>query len=183
MTIEDRVRRVLTDAVTNEPPLNGAPLDRALARRRPRLAFAGAAALFLVLALVVAVAVVRDSDRPTITPAATTSASTTTVATAGWPALADRTGNLRLRHPPGWKVRPGPLGNELVPPVYAGSRPGRAKYAVTVAVFPGFYLSGYDWRGATRGRLPGGQPYAQKVSYPDLAPGGDIPPSSMSRRC
>jgi hypothetical protein len=72
-------------------------------------------------------------------------------------------------------VRPGPLGDELVPPEYASSRPGRAKYAVTVAAFPGFYLSGYDWGGATRGRLPGGQAYAHRIGYPDLAPGEDPP--------
>jgi len=182
MTIEDRVRRVLTEAVANEPPLKGAPLDRALGRRRPRLVLGGAVALLLVLALVAAVAVVRGSDRPAIAPTATTSAPTPTVATAGWPTLVDRAGNLRLRHPPDWKVRPGPLGIELVPPEYAGSRPGRAKYAVTVTVYPGFYLSGYDWRGATRGQLPGGQAYAHSLGYPDLPPGEDPPAPPATAR-
>jgi hypothetical protein len=31
MSIEDRVRQLLTDAVANEPPLRGAPLDAAFA--------------------------------------------------------------------------------------------------------------------------------------------------------
>jgi hypothetical protein len=175
MTMEDRVRRVLTEAVADEPPLRGAPLDHALGRRRPHLALAGAAALLLVLALLAAVAVVRGSGQPAVAPPATTSAPTTTITTAGWPAYVDRADNLRLRYPPGWKVRPGPLGDELVPPEYASSRPGRAKYAVTILAFPGFYLSGYDWRGATRGQLPGGQPYAHRIDYPDLVPGEDPP--------
>ena len=45
MTIEDRVRRVLTEAVANEPPLKGAPLNAAVRRRRRRPVLAAAAAL------------------------------------------------------------------------------------------------------------------------------------------
>jgi hypothetical protein len=176
MTMEDRVRQLLADAVADEPPPRGAPLERALGRRRPRPGLVGVAALCMILALLAAVAVVRGPGRPAVAPAATTGApTTTTVATAGWPDYEDQAKNLRLSYPPGWKVRPGPLGDELVPPEYADSRPGRAKYAVTVSAFPGFYLTGYDWRGATRGQLPGGQPYAHRVGYPDLVPGEDPP--------
>jgi hypothetical protein len=175
MTIEDRVRRVLADAVADEPPLRGAPLDYALGRRRSRPVLAGAVAVLVVLALVVAVAVVRGSDRPATGPTATTTVPATTISTAGWKTYTDAAHNLRLRYPPGWRLRPGPLGDELVPPEYGSSRPGRAKYAVTIAAFPGFYPAGYHWRGATRGRLPGGQAYLHMVGYPDLAPGEDPP--------
>ena len=171
MSIEDRVRRVLDHAVANEPPPRRAPLERALRRRR-HPALVGAAAVLGVLALVVAVAVMRRPGHP---PASPTTTTTAPLSTAGWPAYLERDDNLRLRYPPGWKVRRGPGGAELVPPEYASSRPGRAKYAVTVAAFPGFYLSGYDWRTATSGRLPGGQAYMHMVGYPDLPPGEDPP--------
>src|SRR5918994_4162471 len=174
MTIEDRVRQLLADAVADEPPPRGAPLDYALGRRsRPVLA--GVAAGLVVLALVVTVATVRGTDRPATGPTATTTVPAITISTAGWPTYLDRDNNLRLRYPRGWTVRPGPLGDELVPPEFAKSRPGRAKYAVTIAAFPGFYPAGYDWQGATRGRLPDGQAYLHKVGYPDLAPGEDPP--------
>jgi hypothetical protein len=182
MTIEDRIRRVLADAVANEPPLRGAPVEAATRRRRRRPVLAGVVAMVLVLAAVVALAAVRGQGRPPAGPPTTTAAPATTVSTAGWPAYVDRAHNLRLRYPPGWKLRPGPGGEELVPPEYAASKPGWAKYAVTVAAFPGFYLSGYPWWGATRGRLPGGQAYVHTVGYPDRAPWEDPPASPATAR-
>jgi hypothetical protein len=183
MTIEDRVRQLLADAVADEPAPRGAPLDYALGRRRPRFALTGAIVVLIVLGLVVAVATVRPDQRST-GPTATTTVPTTTISTTGWPAYPDRDNNLRLRYPPGWTVRPGPLGDELVPPEYATSRPGTAKYAVIVAAFPGFYLQGYDWERATSGRLPGGQAYMHMVGYPDLPPGEDppAPPATVPGR-
>ena len=77
MTIEDRVRRVLADAVAEEPPPRGAPLDYALGRRRSRPVLAGAVAVLVVLGLVVAVAAVRGSDRPATGPTATTTVPAT----------------------------------------------------------------------------------------------------------
>jgi len=150
-------------------------------RRRSRPVLAGTVALVLVLAAVVALAAVRGQDRLPPGPTATTVATTTTISTAGWPAYVDQAHNLRLRYPSGWKVRPGPLGAELVPPEYADSRPGRAKYAVTVAAFPGFYLSEGS-PPATTGRLPGGQAYLHAVGYPDLPPWEDPPASPATAR-
>jgi hypothetical protein len=182
MTIEDRVRQLLADAVADEPALRGAPLDYALGRRRPRFALAGAVVVLIVLGLVVAVASVRGPDQPSTGPTATITVPTTTISTTGWPAYLDRDNNLRLRYPPGWKVRRGPGGDELVPPEYANSRPGFAKYAVIIKAFPGFYPQGYDWQGATSGRLPGGQAYLHMVGYPDLLPGEDPPAPPASAR-
>jgi hypothetical protein len=180
MTIEERVRRVLAEAVADEPPLRGAPLDHALRRRSGRTGatLARVVAVLVVLTLVVAVAALRRPNPPPAGPTATTVAP---VATAGWRAYVDKAHNLRLRYPPGWKLRPGPLGDELVPPEYAASKPGWAKYAVTVAAFPGFYLSEGS-PPATRGRLPGGQAYLHTVGYPDLPPWEDPPASPATAR-
>jgi hypothetical protein len=94
MSIEDRVRQLLTDAVANEPPLRGAPLDSALRRRRRRPLVAGAVALTVVLAAVVALAAVQrgsvpcparsppTAGRPTATPTATSGSATHR--TGGW---------------------------------------------------------------------------------------------------
>ena len=84
MTIEDRVRRVLTDAVADEPPLRGAPLQAALRRRRRRPVLAGAVAVVLVLAAVAGVAALRRPDK--VLPATPT---LTTLPTAGWPEVVD----------------------------------------------------------------------------------------------
>jgi hypothetical protein len=180
MTIEERVRRVLAEAVADEPPLRGAPLDHALRRRSGRTGatLARVVAVLVVLTLVVAVAALRRPNPPPAGPTATTVAP---VSTAGWRAYVDKAHNLRLRYPPGWKLRPGPLGDELVPPEYAASKPGWAKYAVTVAAFPGFYLSEGS-PPATRGRLPGGQAYVHNVGYPDLPPWEDPPASPATAR-
>jgi len=108
MTIEDRVRQLLADAVADEPAPRGAPLDYALGRRRPRFALAGAVVVLIVLGLVVAVASVRGPDQPSTGPTATTTVPTTTTSTTGWSTYLDHN-NLRLRYPAGWKVRPGPV--------------------------------------------------------------------------
>lgn len=153
-------------------------------RRRRALSgpvLAGTVALVLVLVAVVALAAVRGQGRSPAGPPATTAAPTTTVSTAGWRAYVDRAHNLRLRYPPRWKLRPGPLGEELVPPEYAASKPGLAKYAVTVLAFPGFYLSEGS-PPTTRGRLPGGQAYVHTVGYPDLPPWEDPPASPATAR-
>ena len=56
MSIEDRVRRVLTDAVATEPPPRRAPLAAVRRRRRRRPVLAGAVAVVLVLAAVIGLA-------------------------------------------------------------------------------------------------------------------------------
>jgi hypothetical protein len=69
MSIEDRLRRVLADAVADEPPLQGAPLEAATHRRRGRPVLAGVIAMVLVLAAVVALAAVRGQrERPSARP-------------------------------------------------------------------------------------------------------------------
>ena len=89
MTIEDRVRRVLAEAVADEPALRGAPLDHALRRRSRRPLMVGAVAMALVLAAVVAVAAVRGSG---------TRPLPSTVSTEGWKAYTDVAGKIGRAH-------------------------------------------------------------------------------------
>jgi hypothetical protein len=159
MTIEDRVRRVLTEAVADEPPLRGVPLETVRRRRRRRPVLAGAVAVVLVLAAAAGLVAVRRQDR--VLPAAPT---LTTLPTTGWPEVTDEAGNLSFRHPPGWEARKSRGMWSLAPPEAPGGR-GRPEYRVTIA--PGGYWR-YD--GAARassspqiGRLPGGQAYRFKV--------------------
>jgi hypothetical protein len=178
MTIEDRVRRVLTEAVADEPPLRGAPLERALRRRRPLLT--GAVALTLVLAVVGVLVAVRGlGERPL----------PSTVSTKGWKTYTDTAGNLRLRYPPDWRldlqepVRLGRRGAILIPPELAnraGERPG---FTVSVEAFPDFWI-GEDWFGTTSmGRLPGGQSYLRTASDPtDTSGWGQPPPPDVADR-
>ena len=161
MTVEDRVRRVLTEAVATEPPPRRAPLAAVRRRRRRRPALAGAVAVVLVLAAVVGLAAVRRPDR-VVVPAAPT---LTTLPTAGWPVVEHRAG-FRFLRPPGWELRRGAgHGLVLIPPD-ARPSPGAAQW-FRVRVAPGGYWrnDGY-WRGTSPqvGRLPGGQAYQLTMS-------------------
>ena len=181
--LDDRLERLAAEATKHAKAPDVGVIVRRGGRRRALSGpvLAGTVALVLVLAAVVALAAVRGQGQPPVGPPAITAAPTSTISTAGWRAYVDKAHNLRLRYPPGWKVRPGPGGVELVPPEYAASKPGWAKYAVTVAAFPGFYLSEGS-PPATRGRLPGGQAYVHTVGYPDLPPWEDPPASPATAR-
>ena len=165
MTIEDRVRRVLDEAVADEPSLRGAPLDHVLRRRRRRPVMVGTVAMALVLAAVVAVAAVRGSG---------TRPLPSTVSTEGWRAYTDVAGNLRFRYPPDWRVKAyparggrGPTYMTLVPPGIAVPARRPAAFQVSWQAGASFWI-GEDWIGGTtsRGRMPDGRPYLRTVSDP-----------------
>jgi hypothetical protein len=162
MSIEDRVRRVLAEAVTDEPPLRGAPLDHALRRRGRRPVLAGLVAMALVLAAVVALAVVRSpGERPL----------PSTVSTTGWKTWTDTAGNLRFRYPPDWRVkvyraRGAPDWLTVVPPGIADRAMPPAAFEVSWRAGRHFWI-GENWAtgGTTSmGRLPNGLPYLRTVS-------------------
>jgi hypothetical protein len=169
MTIEDRVRQVLADAVADEPPPRGAPLQAALRRRRRRPMLAGAVALILVLASAVGLAAIRGRGGPRpVTPAPTTATPSTTptpttaASTTGWKTFTDADHNLRLRYPPDWVARPRNQEGmvSLAPPEHARRALGASPpIAVTVIAGGGYYLGEAPEPGATWGRLPGGQAY------------------------
>jgi hypothetical protein len=175
MTIEDRVRRVLTDAVATEPPPRGAPLQVALRRRRRRPVLVGAVAVVLVLAAVVGLAAVRDRNGPRpVMPADTTAPPTTAppatvVSTAGWKTFTDAAHNLRLRYPPDWVVRRRHAEGTvtLAPPEHAAKALAQSPpAAVTVTAGGAYYVGEAPEPGFTRGRLPGGQAYLRFESDP-----------------
>jgi hypothetical protein len=156
MTIEDRVRQLLADAVADEPPPSGAPLERTLRRRR-RPALAGALAFALVLAAVVGLVAVRRSDRP-IPPAAPT---LTTLPTLGWPEVTNDAGNFRFRYPPGWEARR--IGGQwvLAPWGIPRNDQGIPEFEVRVTSARSLWRSHGYWQGTVPevGRLPAGQAY------------------------
>jgi hypothetical protein len=183
MSIEDRVRRVLAEAVAAEPPLRGAPLDHALRRRGRRPVLVGAVAMALVLAAVVALAAVRGRPQqppvgptPTTTPATapTTTASSPAVATGGWRTYTDAAHNLRFRYPPDWVLR---RRNQEATVTLAPREHARRMlawpppFAVTVTAGGSYYVGEAPEPGMTAGRLPGGQAYLRWESEIDLNTG------------
>jgi hypothetical protein len=184
MTIEDRVRRVLTEAVAEEPSLRGAPLERALRRPRRRPVLIGAAALVLVLAAAVGLVAVRGQGGPrpvapsptTAPPAPTTTRPSTAVSTAGWKTYTDAGHNLRLRHPPDWVVRERNTEGmaTLAPPEHARRALATwPPFAVTVTAGGPYYVGEAPEPGFTQGRLPGGQAYLRFETDP--AQMGEVP--------
>jgi hypothetical protein len=172
MSVEDRVRRVLAEAVADEPPLRGAPLERALRRRRRRPVLAGAVALALALTAVVAAAAVRSREHPL----------PTTISTKGWTTWTDTAGNLRFRHPRDWVVRQKRADLvRVAPPEQAGGvTADNPPFAVGVlAAAPGYYLGETPGVNLTRGRLPSGQAYA---AYEVDLTGSNPPPNVPLRR-
>jgi hypothetical protein len=168
MTIEDRVRRVLTEAVADEPLLHGAPLQAALRGRRRRPVLAGAVAVVLVLGAVIGLVAVRRPSR--VLPAAPT---LTTLPTTGWPEVTDDAGNFRFRHPPGWDVRPTNRGGAglkdgwvLTPPDVPRGNAPRSGFAVTVTHGHGYWKAdSFGLVGSGQvGRVPGGQAYLRTAA-------------------
>jgi hypothetical protein len=165
MTIEDRIRRVLTDAVADEPPPRGAPLQAALRRRRRRPMLIGATALVLVLAAVAGLVALRRPDQ-TVPPVAPT---LTTLPTAGWPEVTDEAGNFRFRYPPGWAVRR--IGGQWA--ITQQSIPRRSgeelpPFEVRVISARSLWRSHGYWQGTAPevGRVPAGQAYLLSFHVP-----------------
>jgi hypothetical protein len=164
MSIEDRVRRVLADAVADEPPPRGAPLRAAARRRRRRPVLLGAVAVVLVLAAVVGLAAVRgrQSPLPSVDP------------TAGWTVYSDSARNFQLRYPPDWVLRerqPGWI--RIAPPEQAaGMLEDSPPFAVGVrAPALGYYVGEQPGVETSKGRLRSGQAYVVTEEDPaDVEP-------------
>lgn len=169
MTMEDRVRRVLADAVADEPPPRGVPLEVARHRRRRRPVLVGAAALLLVLAAVVSLVAIRERQRPL----------PTTDPTVGWTVYTDAARNLQLRYPPDWVLRERQPGwVRIAPPDQAaGVLKDQPPFAVGVrAPAAGYYLGERTGVDLVEGRLPGGRAYVVTETDPAVY----IPPPDVS---
>jgi hypothetical protein len=167
MTIEDRVRQLLADAVADEPPPRGAPLQVAIRRRRRQPLLAWAVVLVLVLAAVAGLAAVRGRPLPATDP------------TAGWKVYTDGARNLRLRYPPDWVLRERQPGwVRIAPPEEAaGVLEDQPPFAVGVrAPAAGYYLGEQTGVDLVKGRLPAGPSYV--VTETD--PAAFIPPPDVS---
>jgi hypothetical protein len=167
MTIEDRVRQLLADAVADEPPPHGAPLQVAIRRRRRQPLLAWAVVLVLVLAAVAGLAAVRGRSLPATDP------------TAGWKVYTDSARNLRLRYPPDWVLRERQPGwVRIAPPdLAAGVLEDQPPFAVGVrAPAAGYYIGEQTGVDLVKGRLPGGPSYV--VTETD--PAAFIPPPDVS---
>ena len=171
MTVEDRARRVLTEAVATEPPPRRAPLAAVRRRRRRRPILAGAVAVVLVLAAVVGLVAVRSSHRPL--PA--------TDPTAGWKVFSDSASNLRFRYPPDWVLRERRPGWwRIAPPDQAaGMLKDQPPFAVGIrAHFTGYYLGEQAGMNLTRGRLASGQAFVVADESGEIeAPPGEKAPN------
>jgi hypothetical protein len=176
MSIEDRVRRVLADAVATEPPPRTAPLTAVRHRRRRRPVLAGAVAVVLVLGAVIGLAAVRSSHRPL----------PSTDPTAGWKVFTDTTSNLRFRYPPDWVVRERQPGWwRIAPPDQAtGMLKDQPPFAVGIrARSTGYYLAEQTGASTTRGRLASGQAYVVTEASGEIeAPPGEKAPKLPRQR-
>lgn len=152
MTIEERVRRMLAEAVATEPAPSGAPFDRALRRRRWRLvrAVVVAAALLLVVAMVVT-GVRFLGTRPAPVP-------TGPVTPPGWKTFQNDFYNLQFHYPPEWVVQ-GRGGFTIVPRQFAAAG-SSGPFSIYVGLGPQYYLFVVqNGTRVTRGSLPDGRAF------------------------
>jgi hypothetical protein len=156
MTIEERVRRMLAEAVAVEPAPSGAPFERALRRRRwrPLRAVAVAVALLLVVAVVVTgVRFLGTSPGPV---------PTGPVTPPGWKTFQSDVYNLQFRYPPDWVVQ-GRGGFTVAPRELTGpgsANPASGPFFIGVGLSPEYYLFVVqNGTRVTRGRLTDGRAF------------------------
>jgi len=164
MSVEDRLRRVLADAVATEPQPEGAAFERVLRRRRRPLMTA-AVALALLLIAAVALTQLRARDTRPVSPAIP-------IVPADWKEYRSAELNLGFRYPPDWVVRVNPKPSQfqaspllLVPPEFADRSPA-TKLPFVVAFRGGdLYYLATSAAPISRGQLPNGRAYTAQ-SHP-----------------
>jgi hypothetical protein len=163
MTIEERVRRMLAEAVTVEPEPAGAPFDRVVRRRRRRPLRAVAVAMALLLVAAVVVGAIRAAGTgPAPLPVAPPALP------PGWKTFQSGAYNLRFGYPPDWVVQ-GQGGFGIVPRRFAGPRSSEPPVSAPLLVGVGLSLDSYLFvvqNGArvTRGSLPDGRAFIRWTS-------------------
>jgi hypothetical protein len=180
MSVEDRVRRMLSNAVTTEPPPVRAPLEQIFRRRRRRPLVAATVALVLLLAVAVAFTGIRERVGAPTTP------SPITLVPGDWKQYRSDQANYSFRYPPDWVVKwYDPAGLLVLPPEAARIplplKPG-THLPFYVSFQPGAYF-GNAVRRAASGRLPGGQAYDQSTGIDDAGRTADTYAVDWGRRC
>jgi hypothetical protein len=98
MSIEDRLRGVLAEAVATEPPPARSPFEQVARRRRRRPLIAATVALALLLVAAVAFTGIRVLGERPVRP-------TSTIVPPDWKEFRDQEADLGFRYPPDWVVR------------------------------------------------------------------------------
>jgi hypothetical protein len=163
MTIEERVRRMLAEAVAAEPAPPGAPFERAVRRGRRRPLRIAVVSMALLLAAAVAVTGVRAVGSKPALPAAPPAGP---AVPPSWKTFQDARYNLTFRYPPDWVVQ-GHGGFLIAPRRYASpdpSNPTRGLFSIGVGLGLQYYLFVVQ-NGArvTRGRLPDGRAFIRRT--------------------
>jgi hypothetical protein len=163
MTIEERVRRMLAEAVAAEPAPPGAPFERAVRRGRRRPLRIAVVSMALLLAAAVAVTGVRALGSKPALPAAPPAGP---AVPPGWRTFQDARYNLTFRYPPDWVVQ-GSGGFLIAPRRYASpdrSNPTPGPFGIGVGLGPQYYLFVVqDGARVTRGRLPDGRAFIRST--------------------
>jgi hypothetical protein len=164
MTIEERVRRMLAEAVAAEPAPSGAPFERAVRRGRRRPLLIAVITTALLLAAAVAVTGVWAlGSKPAPLPVAPPAGP---AAPPGWKTFHSAPYNLRFRYPPDWVVQ-GHGGFVVAPRRYSSpdrSNPTVGPFGIGVGLGGQYYLFVVQ-NGArvTQGRLPDGRAFLRST--------------------
>jgi hypothetical protein len=164
MSIEDRVRRVLNQAVATEPAPGRSPFEQITRRRRRRPLVAATVALALLLVAAVAFTGLRGRQERPARP-------TPTIVPPDWKEFRDR--NLSFRYPPDWVIRTDlPSSAAYLVIVPAEFRDHRVTQSRQLPFVVGLWGGEGYYRIATReqtstGRLPNGRAYIERTSMLD----------------
>jgi hypothetical protein len=163
MTMEERVRRMLAEAVAAEPAPSGAPFERAVRRGRRRPLRIAVTATALLLAAAVAVTGVRALGSKPALPVAPPAGP---AVPPSWKTFQSAPYNLRFRYPPDWVVQ-GHGGFVIAPRRYASpdrSNPTVGPFGIGVGLGGQYYLFVVQ-NGArvTQGRLPDGRAFIRST--------------------
>ena len=157
MSIEERVRQMLAEAVATEPAPTGAPLERAMRRRRRRPLRVAAVAMVLVLCAAVALIgvrllVTRPGPLPSVPPAVP----------SNWKSFQSAAPNLKFRYPPDWVVQS--KGNiTVVPPRPAGSGAPPVTIGVSLGLEHYLFIESNGAR-VERGTAPSGRAFIRSTT-------------------
>jgi hypothetical protein len=167
MSIEDRLRGVLAEAVATEPPPERSPLEQVARRRRRRPLIAATVALALLLVAAAAFTGIRVFEARPVRP-------TSTVVPPDWKEFRDQEADLSFRYPPDWAVRTDLASAAYLVIVPAEFRDRRVTQSAELPFIvgvsgggggggEGYYRIAAGEQTAT-GRLPNGRAYTEWTS-------------------